>query len=125
MSTPAANDLGRAGEDAAASHLERLGYTILDRNFRTRWGELDIVAARGPTLCFCEVKARRVQSARFDTPFAAITANKQARVRKMSLSWLAEHSERPWARELRFDAIGVAFDRAGELLALDHIEGAF
>ena len=57
MSKDLRRDAGRRGEDVAAELLERLGYTIVDRNFRTREGELDLIASRGGTLVFCEVKA--------------------------------------------------------------------
>ncbi len=59
MSDDPRHRLGRLGEDLAAAHLERLGYTVLARNHRTRHGELDIVATDGGTLVFVEVKTRR------------------------------------------------------------------
>ena len=56
--------LGQLGEQLAAEHLVRLGFEIVERNYRTRWGELDIVAFDGRTLAFCEVKTRRVSADR-------------------------------------------------------------
>jgi putative endonuclease len=116
--------LGRRGEQLAAEHLERKGFRVLDRNYRTRWGELDIVAFDGSTLAFCEVKARRA-AATAGTPFEAVDPRKRAQVRRMARSWLAERTGRPYATVLRFDAIGVTFDRSGQLVALEHLEGAF
>ncbi|HEY2320342.1 MAG TPA: YraN family protein [Solirubrobacteraceae bacterium] len=116
--------LGRAGEELAAEHLLRLGYEIVERNYRTRWGELDIVARAGATLTFCEVKTRRVRG-RAGGPFDAVGAGKQARVRKMAARWLTERRDRPYAEVIRFDAIGVTVDGAGRLVALEHLEGAF
>jgi putative endonuclease len=116
--------LGAAGERLAAEHLERRGFSVVERNFRTRWGELDIVAFDGRTLAFCEVKSRRAGGSR-GGPFEAVGPGKQARVRRMAGSWLAERRERPRAAVLRFDVIGVTFDGAGRLLALEHLEGAF
>jgi putative endonuclease len=116
--------LGATGERLAAEHLERRGFTVVERNFRTRWGELDIVAFDGRTLAFCEVKSRRQGGTR-GGPFDAVGPGKQARVRRMAGSWLAERRERPRAAVLRFDVIGVTFDAAGRLLALEHLEGAF
>ncbi len=118
------HQLGATGEQLAAEHLERLGYRIVERNFRTRWGELDIVAFDGRTLAFCEVKARRI-GGRAGAPLEAVAAGKRAQVRKMAGRWLVERRERPYAEVLRFDAIGVSFDAAGRLVSLEHVEGAF
>jgi putative endonuclease len=124
MSGDVRHHLGRAGEQLAAEHLIRLGYAIVERNYRTRWGELDIVASQGSVLAFCEVKSRRT-GGRAGGPFDAVGPGKQARVRKMAGSWLIEREDRPYADVVRFDAIGVIFDAAGRLVSLEHIEGAF
>jgi putative endonuclease len=115
--------LGQTGEQLAAEHLQRLGYGILERNYRTRWGELDIIAFDGRTLTFCEVKARRTGGR--GRPFDAVGPAKQNKVRRMAGRWLAERQDRPRAAVLRFDAIAVTFDRGGRLLSLEHLEGAF
>ncbi|PZS36559.1 MAG: YraN family protein, partial [Pseudonocardiales bacterium] len=70
--------LGRSGERVAAEHLQRLGFDVLERNYRTRWGELDLVAYDGRTLVFCEVKARTSDA--FGAPFEAVTGIKRARI---------------------------------------------
>ncbi len=125
MSDDARHRLGTAGEQLAAQHLQRRGLVIVDRNYRTRWGELDIVAVDGRAIVFCEVKTRRA-SARSGGPLEAVTPNKQARVRKMAASWLRERGrERPYASALRFDAIGIMVDATGALVSLEHLEGAF
>jgi putative endonuclease len=118
------SELGRLGEQLAAEHLVRRGFEIVERNYRTRWGELDIVAFDGRTLAFCEVKTRRT-SPGGAWPLEAVRWDKRSRVRRMAGSWLNERTERPHADRLRFDAIGVTFDRGGRLLALEHLEGAF
>jgi putative endonuclease len=115
--------LGRLGEQLAAEHLIRRGFRILERNYRTRWGELDIVAFDGRTLAFCEVKARRAQADR--TPFESVHPRKRRQIRRMAASWLSQRLDRPTARVVRFDAIGVTFDRGGRVLSLEHLEGAF
>jgi putative endonuclease len=112
------NTLGRAGEALAAEHLVRLGYEIVERNYRTRWGELDIVARVGATLAFCEVKTRRA-GGRAGGPFDAVGRGKQARVRKMAGSWLMERRDRPYADVIRFDAIGITVDGCGRLISLE------
>jgi putative endonuclease len=124
MSHEAGNRLGRAGEQLATEHLLRLGYEIVERNYRTRWGELDIVARSGSTLAFCEVKTRRA-GGRAGGPFDAIGPAKRTQVRRMAGCWLVERRDRPNADVIRFDAIGVTFDGAGRLVSLEHLEGAF
>lgn len=116
--------LGRRGEQLAAEHLERLGFAILERNFRTRWGELDLVAFDGRALVFCEVKTRRAPF-RQGSPLEAVSAHKRAQLRKMTGQWLVERSARPRAEELRFDAIGVSVEPDGRLSSIEHVEGAF
>jgi putative endonuclease len=117
-------ELGVLGEGLAAAHLERRGFRILERNYRTRWGELDIVAFDGRTLVFCEVKTRRMRRPGPDA-LDAVGHRKREQVRKLARSWLSEHDEHPFAPEIRFDAIGVTFDGDGRLVGLDHLEEAW
>jgi putative endonuclease len=119
--------LGALGESLAAHHLEARGFKILDRNFRTRRGELDLVAHDGHHLVFCEVKTRVFagEPGPFG-PLVAIGPDKRRRLRAMAREWLVERSGAAApAAELRFDAIGISLDRSGQLQALDHLEGAF
>ena len=118
------NVLGRRGEELAAEHFSRLGYRVLARNHRTRFGELDLVLADEDeaTIVFCEVKARHLGSGE---PFDSLHERKRRQVRMMAAAWLAEVTERPFGAELRFDAVGVTVDARGELVRLDHLEGAF
>jgi putative endonuclease len=119
--------LGARGEELARRHLEARGFTLLDANFRTCHGELDLVAADRRQIVFCEVKTRILSGPPGELgPFAAIGARKRRQVRLIAREWLAgRSSEGPWPEELRFDAIGIAFDRSGRLISLDHLEGAF
>ena len=108
--------------------LAGLGYAILQRNFRTRYGELDLIAADSRSLVFCEVKTRVAGSRGGpDGPLDAIGPRKRDRLRRMATQWLADTpgSERPRRDELRFDAIGVVLSPGGRLLALEHVENAF
>jgi putative endonuclease len=116
--------LGRLGEQLAAEHLIRRGLRVIERNYRTRWGELDIVAYDGRTLIFCEVKTRRLTVPGRD-PLESVHTRKRSKVRKMAGSWLVERTDRPYAENVRFDAIGVTLDGAGRLVRLEHLEGAF
>jgi putative endonuclease len=120
--------LGAAGERLARVHLEACGLTVLDTNFRTRHGELDIVAADARRFVFCEVKTRVARAGRPDElgPFAAIGPRKQRKLRLLAREWLAQYAAATGGRaELRFDAVAVEVDRAGRLVRLDHLEGAF
>jgi putative endonuclease len=116
--------LGRLGEQLAAEHLVRRGFQVLERNYRTRWGELDIIAYDGNTLAFCEVKTRRLREGH-PGPLEAVRGVKRSRIRKMAGRWLIERTERPYANVLRFDAIGVTLDPSGKLVRIEHLEGAF
>jgi putative endonuclease len=116
--------LGRLGEGLALAHLERLGYALVARNHRTRFGELDLVVAGADALVFCEVKTRRANAARRE-PWEALHPAKQRRVRAMAAAFLAEVADRPHRQTVRFDAIGVVIDVRGALVRLDHLEAAF
>jgi putative endonuclease len=124
VSSDSRAQLGRLGEQLAADHLIRRGFEIVERNYRNRWGELDIVAFDGSTLAFCEVKTRRV-IAPDRRPLESVHTLKRSKVRKMAGRWLIERTQRPYAENIRFDAIGVTFDSAGRLVSLEHLEGAF
>jgi putative endonuclease len=127
MQTDRRRKHGELGERIAAEHLTRRGYSIVARNFRTRYGELDLIAADDRALVFCEVKTRVAGSRGGpDGPLDAIGPRKRDRLRKMATQWLAEVSTpRPRRQELRFDAIGVMLSPAGRLLSLEHLEDAF
>jgi putative endonuclease len=121
-STDLRQHLGRTGEQLAAAHFERLGYAVVARNHRTRFGELDLIVCDEHTLVFAEVKTRRAGPGR---PWDNLHERKRAQVRAMAAAYLAEVADRPRGRELRFDAVGVVIDAQGRLVALDHLEGAF
>jgi putative endonuclease len=118
--------IGRAAEELVASRLGAAGWAILDRNARSRYGELDIVAFDRGTLVFIEVKAGREGSAFGpERPVHSIGPRKQRQVRRLAVAWISEHRDLPRYREIRFDAVGVSYDGAGHALEVEHIEGAF
>jgi putative endonuclease len=123
MSTDLRHRLGKQGERIAAEHLNRLGYEIVERNYRTRWGELDLVAYDGTTLAFCEVKTRRLSPTA--GPFDSFRKAQRQRLRKMAGDWLINRPNRPHSDLIRFDAIGITIDATGKLVRIDHLEGAF
>ena len=124
MSADLRKHLGRTGEDLALAHLQRLGYELVVRNHRTRWGEIDLVVHDGSTLVFVEVKTRRASGSGRD-PWEALHERKRSQVRRMAAAYLADVQDRPRAVELRFDAVGVVIDAHGRLVRLDHLEAAF
>jgi putative endonuclease len=113
-------DLGKTGEELACRELERRGYAILARRYRTRFGEIDIVCRDDDTLVFVEVKARR--SKRYGGAVEAVTGRKQRRIAAMALDYLAR-ANRLEAR-CRFDV--VAIDGVGtERTEVNVVAGAF
>jgi putative endonuclease len=125
MPTERTRELGRRGEELAAEHFSRLGYRVLARNHRTRWGELDLVLAdeAGRTIVFCEVKSRRLGSGDWRD---SLHKGKRKQVRSMAAAWLNDvTTDRPRHAELRFDAVGVTLDDHDELVRLDHLQDAF
>jgi putative endonuclease len=124
--TAARQRIGRAAEDLVATRLGAAGWEIVERNARTRYGELDIIARDGSTLVFVEVKAGR-QSARLgpERPVHAIRFGKQRRIRRLATAWMSERRRLPSCEEIRFDAVGVTYDRAGRAVEYEHIEAAF
>lgn len=116
--TEARRALGAWGEDVAARHLVESGLVILERNWRCRSGEIDIVARDGQTLVICEVKTR--SSERFGTPVSGVTPVKLRRLRRLSAAWLAEHDVRP--AEVRLDVIGITRGDDDRIF-LEHLRG--
>jgi putative endonuclease len=114
-------DLGVAGEELVAQRYRAAGYVVLDRNWRCREGELDLVLGADGVVVFCEVKTRRTGA--FGPPFEAVTAAKQRRLRTLALRWLADHP-RSGAVTLRFDVASVLAERGREPV-IELIEHAF
>ena len=113
-------ETGRRGEDAAAAYLERIGMTIVDRNWRCPSGEVDIVFLDGETVVLCEVKTRTTDSK--GTPEEAVTPQKQRRIGRIARSYLADAGLEPCP--VRFDVVSIrvlAEDRA----LLRHHRAAF
>jgi putative endonuclease len=118
--TPDRQSLGKLGEDLACSELRRRGYAILARRYRTRFGEIDIICRRGPTVVFVEVKAR--SGVRHGTAAESVTGWKRRRIAAMALDYLAR--TRRLDSRCRFDVVtidGMGTDRA----ELRVIENAF
>jgi putative endonuclease len=122
--TPDRMELGRRGEDVAAEHLAARGLVVLDRNWRCREGELDLIAAEGDRLVVAEVKTR--SGVGFGVPAEAVTAPKAGRIRRLAQRWLAERHAAGGSgfAEVRFDVVAVLL-APGAAPRVEQYEGAF
>jgi putative endonuclease len=110
--------IGALGEQMAARYLEMHGMRILARNWRHKFGELDLIAVDGTTLVAIEVKTR--SSIAFGHPLEAITASKFGRIKALLAIWAGAHE--PRLSELRVDAVGIVLGKPGEI-TIDHRAG--
>lgn len=110
--------LGRYGEALAERHLAGLGMVVLDRNWRCRAGEIDLVLRDGETLVICEVKTRR--SFDYGSPHEAVTSVKLERLHRLAAAWVEAHRATP--DELRFDLVAVIRPRRGPSV-IEHVRG--
>jgi putative endonuclease len=117
---------GQIAEDLVTARLADADWEIVERNARTRYGELDIVALDGRVLVFVEVKGARAGT-RFgpEKPILSIDFTKQRKVRRLGTAWMAERRDFPPFDDIRFDAVGVTLDRDDRPVEVEHIEGAF
>ncbi|MFD0671762.1 YraN family protein [Cohnella sp. GCM10027633] len=115
--------VGRMGEAAAADYLTRLGYRMLERNWRCRFGEIDLIADDGGTLVFVEVRSR-TNPTRFGTAIEAITDRKRRQVREVAAYYLMKRQAGK-DTSVRCDAVAVTFRSDGTVSDLKHVPGAF
>ncbi|MBJ6363360.1 YraN family protein [Paenibacillus sp. GCM10012307] len=119
------NEVGQIGEKAAADYLERHGWRIVERNWRCRSGEIDLIAIPPEpehTLVFVEVRTRRA-SGQFGTAVESVDYRKQRQVRAVAQVYLHRHGGAELA--LRFDVAAVTLDRELGVTGLEWIQGAF
>ena len=97
-------DLGKSGEALIAEYLGKKGYLIIDRNWRTKGGEIDLIAStQDGVIVFVEVKTR--SSVSFGHPLEAINPDKQSRLMRLALAWLLAHKK--WSNPYRIDCAAV------------------
>lgn len=101
--------LGASGEEEVARFLARKSMTIIDRNWRIKGGEIDLICEDGETIVFVEVKTRTSNT--YGTPFDAITPEKAFRLQRLALAWMATHHR--WGQDYRIDVAGVWMDGSG------------
>jgi putative endonuclease len=124
--TVARQRTGQLAESLVCRRLAAAGWKIVERNARSRHGELDVVALDGGTLVFVEVKAGRAGATLGpERPILAVDGRKQRRIRRLATAWMATRRNVPPYAELRFDAVGVTLDRADRVVDYEHIVNAF
>ena len=114
---PHRQSLGKLGEDTATGYLRREGYRILQRNFKARYGEIDIICVKDDTLVFVEVKTRIGEA--FGKPEESVTPRKLHEVVKTAEFYKMQHTELP--SSLRIDVIGIQFDDSDSPTYFNHI----
>lgn len=112
------NPIAVLGENYAVELLKKKGYRIVERNFRKRYGEIDIIAVKNKTLVFVEVKTRK--SSRFGTPLEAITQRKIHELINTAQFYKLIHQELP--ESMRIDAISVSLNSQNEIDRIEHVE---
>jgi len=111
--------VGTSGEEVAWEHLRRAGYALVAKNFRTRYGELDLVVEKGGVIVFVEVRSRRGE--RFGTALESVDWRKQRQIGRMAAEFVARR--RLHDRRARFDVVAVEWQDAGP--SIEHVENAF
>ncbi len=119
----ATSRLGARGEREAARHLKARGYEILERNYRTRLGEIDLVAFRDGVLAFVEVRSQTAPP--MIDPLQTITRAKQRRIVQAAQTYAALNRVAEHDVAMRFDVVAVLFDGDGRAREVRHLEGAF
>ena len=112
--------LGQRGEEMASHFLRRKGYKIVERSYRSRLGEIDLIAAKDGVLVFCEVKTRL--NKKFGEPFESVTSRKQKQLRKLAELYILSHSP---DLNYRFDVVSIFLTPQRQLKEISHIENAF
>ena len=112
--------VGNRGEELASCFLEQNGLRIVERNFRCKGGEIDIIAKDGKTLVFVEVKSRKTLS--YGVPQLAVTPFKQRQISKAALTWLAKNRQQD--APARFDVIAILLSN-DFTCQIEHIRNAF
>jgi putative endonuclease len=112
---------GDRAESIAATHLKKSGYRILEKNFRNRLGEIDIIARHGDCIVFVEVKARK--SLRFGSPKYAVTRTKRQSISRVALAYLKETGQSD--HRARFDVVSMVFAGENQKPEIELVQNAF
>lgn len=112
------NPIAVMGENLAVKYLEKKGYVIIERNFRRRYGEIDIIAVSGKTLVFVEVKTRK--SLLFGKPLESITFRKLREIMNTAQYYVLTHPKLP--KLLRIDAVSILLNKENNIDTIEHVE---
>ena len=112
--------IGKKGEALAREFFQHRGFTIVDNNFRCRFGEIDLILRKKEALRFVEVKYRR--TAEYGLPQESVVKNKQRRIRNAALCWI-KHQYLPMDSEIHFDVLAIS--KKSEKIEYDYLEDAF
>lgn len=113
--------LGSRAEDLAAAYLIKRRYDILERNYKTRWGEIDIIARDGSTLVFVEVKTRMTEGC--GLPQEAVGRQKQFKIIHMAQQYMYQCNQKAFEQPVRFDVLAIRWQ--GDVPLIEHIPHAF
>lgn len=114
------NSSGVLGENYAADFLKDTGYSIIGRNYHSRFGEIDIIAEDGKYIIFAEVKTRSAES--MVNPFEAVTRSKQKKIIKTAMCYLQKNV---CCLQPRFDVIGITIGSEGKVISVKYLKNAF
>jgi putative endonuclease len=114
-------EVGKLGEDIASSHIFKNGYSIIERNFRTKFGEIDIIAKDHKYIAFIEVKTRK--GTRFGYPREAVDKFKQSKIKNIASLYLAK--KKLWDSSVRFDVVEIILDDKNDVKSVVLIKNAF
>jgi len=112
------NTLGKEGENIAADFLKKKGFRIIEKNYRTAFGEIDIIAQDRGVIVFVEVKTRSAIT--FGYPFEAVNPKKREKIRKVALCFMKRQNKESPAR---FDVLSIYFEHGRQ--QIEHIQDAF
>lgn len=121
MAKTGAASIGSLAEELAAAYLIKRRYDILERNYKTRWGEIDIIAKDGSTLVFIEVKARRGEGC--GLPQEAVSRQKQYKIIRMAQQYMHQCDRKTLEQPVRFDVLSIRWQ--GDVPMIEHIPHAF
>ena len=116
------NKTGKLGEDMASAFLIKKGYAIVERNYHSRWGEIDIIAKQAPYIVFAEVNTRRKNG--MCSPEETVTVAKQQKIIRTALLYVSEHPEYD-DFQIRFDVVSLRTGKNGQVESIDHLSNAF
>lgn len=112
---------GRLGEDFALEYFKKRGFEIWERNYKTNFGEIDLIVKKGNLLIFVEVKTRK--SLEFGSPIEAINKKKQEKIRFIADYYLSKRKIKDY--QIRFDVFSILLDKDNKIKSFEHISNAF